>query len=623
MTPTLKLPIAASVVSLSALAVVELFLRPIADPIPLVLAVHVVIFGTLLALPRAPTFVVALLLLEIFVIRHFKILEAIGMAGGLLTLFTATFAAAALVPTRKVLVIVAVLLAHMAWRTTLPTATVLALYADCALFGAGIATGVMLQRRHRRLGEILAERDRLVAALERGPGEAATAEQLRTWSVLEQRIEPVLDALPGMVERAHDVAALEAIRARAADALGEMQATIRTLGEPPAVESVPTPPAAPGRATSPLWIACGLLLVAATMEMIVAREVSVFAPILALLPLLAPRAPIGTSVLVGVTAILCSLAGEMPIAGRAADFSAIITLVVAATSASPRRAAASLVLVVAGLMVSQGLDPTMDWPALAFIASAFIYFGHWMFGVFLRDVAAEQQQVDSGRAEIAHALEQLRARAVRAERVRLAHELHDLVGHALTAVAIQAGVATARLKRGLEPDYGPLAVAARQGTTELRRLATILGHDTGEDSPFGLASLGDRPGGDHPGQIAAEFARITDTARATGQQVELELDEPTGVDPQVRHAVVCVAAEALTNAAKHAAGATVHVRLKAREDRLELAVDDDGGARRELPGGGRGIDSMAHRVRACGGTFRSGPRAGGGWTVQAVLPLSA
>ena len=66
--------------------------------------------------------------------------------------------------------------------------------------------------------------------------------------------------------------------------------------------------------------------------------------------------------------------------------------------------------------------------------------------------------------------------------------------------------------------------------------------------------------------------------------MKLELDEPTGVDPRVRHAVVCVAAEALTNAAKHAAGATVHVRLKAREDRLELAVDDDGGARRELPG---------------------------------------
>ena len=205
--------------------------------------------------------------------------------------------------------------------------------------------------------------------------------------------------------------------------------------------------------------------------------------------------------LVGVTAILCSLAGEMPIAARAADFSAIITLVVAATSASPRRAAASLVLVVTGLMVSQGLDPTMDWPALAFIASAFIYFGHWMFGVFLRDVAAEQRQVDSGRAEIAHALERLRARAVRAERVRLAHELHDLVGHALTAVAIQAGVATARLKRGLEPDYEPLAVAARQGSA---RAAAAGDHPRPRDrrrpsgslrgSPRGRSSRTDRGG---------------------------------------------------------------------------------------------------------------------------------
>ena len=83
------------------LAVVELFLRPIADPIPLVLAVHVVIFGTLLALPARADPRRRAARAEIFVIRQFKILEAIGMAGGLLTLFTATFAAAALVPTRR------------------------------------------------------------------------------------------------------------------------------------------------------------------------------------------------------------------------------------------------------------------------------------------------------------------------------------------------------------------------------------------------------------------------------------------------------------------------------------------------------------------------------------------
>ena len=167
----------------------------------------------------------------------------------------------------------------MAWRTTLPTATVLALYADGALFGAGIATGVMLQRRHRRLGEILAERDRLVAALERpAPGEAADGRAAAHVERAGAADRAGARRAPGDGRARARRRALEAIRARAADALGEMQATIRTLGEPPAVEPPPPPPPAPGRALSPLWIACGLLLVAATIEMIVAREVSVFAP---------------------------------------------------------------------------------------------------------------------------------------------------------------------------------------------------------------------------------------------------------------------------------------------------------------------------------------------------------
>jgi signal transduction histidine kinase len=152
------------------------------------------------------------------------------------------------------------------------------------------------------------------------------------------------------------------------------------------------------------------------------------------------------------------------------------------------------------------------------------------------------------------------------------------------------------------PAFDALEAAARQGATELARLATVLGHET---------------------DLAAELERVTDTARATGQHVELELHEPAvELDPDVRHTVVCVAAEALTNAAKHAAGAAVRVRLHARPDQLELAVIDSGGVTRDLPGGGHGTASMAQRVKACGGTFNSGPRPDGGWTVQAVLPLS-
>jgi signal transduction histidine kinase len=606
MQPPLKLPIGAAVAILFTLSLVEPRLRPVTDPQSLIAAVHVVLFATLLVLPRAPITVVAALLLEIVVIRHFGILDMIGLAGGLLTVFVASFAAAALVPTRRLVLLVAVLAAHFAWRASALGSSLLVLYSDAALFGVAIVTGAVLQRRHRRLHEIRAERDRLVAALHTGPGDAATAEQMRTWSLLKQRIEPTILALPGLVERAREAEdraeAIEAVRTRAAGALAEMQATLHALGDPP--PPPPEPPHLPrSRMLPPLWIACALLLIAAVIEMLVAGRVTYFAPVLALLVLLTPRAPVTTAAALGIAAILCSLNGEIPVAARVADFSAITVIVVAATTATPRRATATFVLVTTGLLVSQALDPTQDWPAAAFIGTTFVYLGHWVFSLLLRDTVAEQQEVKAGLEEIADALARLEARAARTERVRLARELHDLVGHALTAVAIQAGVAQTRLKRGLEVDFAPLAAAARQGSTELARLATVLGHDT---------------------DIAAEFTRITDTARATGQHVELALDEPAAdVDPHVRHAVVCVAAEALTNAAKHAAGATVRVELKASQDRLELAVLDDGGGRHELPSGGRGLDSMAQRVRACGGTFASGPRPGGGWRVQAVVPLSA
>ena len=79
--------------------------------------------------------------------------------------------------------------AHTLWRVQMGTAPAVAIYADTALFTAGIVTGAFLQWRHRRLLEIGTERDRLVRALATGPGDAATAEQLRTWSLLEQRIE--------------------------------------------------------------------------------------------------------------------------------------------------------------------------------------------------------------------------------------------------------------------------------------------------------------------------------------------------------------------------------------------------------------------------------------------------
>lgn len=608
----LRLPILVAAATLLVVGVAErLWLRPSEHSVAVVVGVHLVVIGTLVTITRVPVAALALIAFEIWGLVQLELNDTISTPIAVLVPFVAAFAAAALVPARWLWLVGAVIVIHMAWRSTLPKATVVGTYQDFSVFMTGLVTGALLHRRHRRLLEVRAERDRLVTALESGPGEAATAEQLRMWSLLEQRIEPVIDTLPDLVRRARDgtreraAELLEAIRVRATDALAEIQATIHTLGagEPPPPAPVEAaPPRAPGRTLSPLWVATGLLLVAAFAEMVAADTFSGYAIALALLPLLAPRAPVLTSVLVGLTAIVCSLDSGIPVAARIADFSTMLTLLVAGATASPRRATASFVLVVTGLLVSQGLDPTFDWPAAAFVGSALVYTTTWIFGVLLRGVAVEQRQVRTSLAEAAEAYEQLQVRAVKRERVRLAHELHDLVGHALTAVAIQAGAAKAQLKHGRAPAYELLASAAAQGASELQRLATVLGHKT---------------------DVVAELKRVTDLARATGQQVQLELDEPdSDLQPEVRHTVVCVAAEALTNAAKHASGATVRVNLKAVDDRLELAVVDSGGVARELPSGGRGTASMARRVRECGGTFASGPRPDGGWTVQAVLPLS-
>ena len=143
----------------------------------------------------------------------------------------------------------------------------------------------------------------------------------------------------------------------------------------------------------------------------------------------------------------------------------------------------------------------MAWPTVSYLSLVLVLAGSWGGGVLLRGVASRQRRMGAGLARAVDALDELEARAIRRERVRLAHELHDLVGHALTAVAIQAGAAKAQLKRGRAPSYDQLAAAARQGEDELRRLAEVLGHDLGEAT------------------VAAELARVTATARASGQDV--------------------------------------------------------------------------------------------------------
>nr|WP_028062221.1 histidine kinase [Solirubrobacter soli] len=318
--------------------------------------------------------------------------------------------------------------------------------------------------------------------------------------------------------------------------------------------------------------------------------------ILPLAPLLVPRAPVAASfgLAAGLTAASATeLVGTVEVTF---DLVLLLAMVVAGALAGPRRAVMSFVLLQAGAAAALGTDPAMPWPAVSYLSQALLLTGGWSVGALLRGVAVEQQRVAEDLDATTSELDALVRQAVQRERVRLAHELHDLVGHALTAVAIHAAAGLTQLRQRRPLERAPLRAAARQGVVELQRLAAVV-----------------RPAGD----LAADLERIV---AATGQTVALELPDRIELDDDLRHTVVSITAEALTNAAKHAAGAPVRVSLTHTRHEIALEVVDEGGRPANLPSGGNGIASMARRVRAMGGTFASGPRPGGGWAVSAVLP---
>jgi signal transduction histidine kinase len=210
------------------------------------------------------------------------------------------------------------------------------------------------------------------------------------------------------------------------------------------------------------------------------------------------------------------------------------------------------------------------------------------------------------------------------ERARLARELHDVVAHQLSAIAVQAGAA--RLAAAGDPQAAAAAIAAierqaRGGLTELNQLVRGLrpAADTGPD-------MSPQPRlGDIPGLIAR--------AGESGLQAELRVDgQPRPPRAAVELAGYRVVQESLTNAIRYAAGAAAMVHLVYRDDGIMVEVTDDGpgeladGAHGAtagpgvIRGGGAGLAGLRERVRLLGGQVEAGSAAERGFVVRAFLP---
>ena len=208
-----------------------------------------------------------------------------------------------------------------------------------------------------------------------------------------------------------------------------------------------------------------------------------------------------------------------------------------------------------------------------------------------------------------------RQQAVTDERLRIARDLHDLVGHGLSTVAIQSGTARVALDSG-DPAAARRAVtsieaASRAALAEMRQLLGVLRQAGADPDPL-------------PGLDGVD--RLADRARAAGHSVAVDRTGPLDAVPPVSGlAAYRVVQEALTNVIRHAPGSAVRITLAATAEALAVQVEDSGSALPPVPGDDRpryGLVGLTERVAVTGGTVEAGPRADhAGWRVTARLPI--
>ncbi|WP_164842482.1 sensor histidine kinase [Actinoplanes solisilvae] len=208
--------------------------------------------------------------------------------------------------------------------------------------------------------------------------------------------------------------------------------------------------------------------------------------------------------------------------------------------------------------------------------------------------------------------DELARRAVSAERLRIARELHDIVGHSLGLIALKATIANhvaddrpAEARAALTT----IEETSRAALAETRRLLGVL-RDYDDDE------RGDPAGELAPAPGTADLGSLAERLRSSGMRVEMVVDGVYALPPALDLTVYRIVQEALTNVLKHANAAGCHVTVRADDDAVRIEVNDDGRG-----GGGHGLVGMRERVSMYGGTLTTGPQAEGGYRVVAEIPL--
>jgi signal transduction histidine kinase len=293
----------------------------------------------------------------------------------------------------------------------------------------------------------------------------------------------------------------------------------------------------------------------------------------------------------------------------------VLTYSVAVWSSSQRAVAGYVVVIVAivGLTIidAPGIDLAVG------VANVAVFTCAWVIGLVVRSRRSETQARLAEALERAEVHRQESARAVAEERLRIAQELHDVVAHSMSVIAVQAGVGAHVLDT--QPDEArrsldAISQTSRATLAEMRRLLGALRGEDGERAHAPAPGLGD-------------LETLANEVRVTGVDVALDVEgDRSQVPPGVDLSAYRVVQEALTNVIKHAGdGVSARVAVACRPDAVSIEVVDDGrgAASRAATNGGHGLMGMRERVAVWGGELHTGPRPGGGYRVVARIPFEA
>ena len=322
-----------------------------------------------------------------------------------------------------------------------------------------------------------------------------------------------------------------------------------------------------------------------------------------------------------VIAMLASTAAMVGYSlGRFTAFPGYTTFVLVflvALHAGRRRALVVYLGGVAGLSVSLLAQPPAVATASSWISTVLTVTVAWLAGENLRSRRARRRdELEEAHRQVAQKADEAR-RAIKAERLRIARDLHDVVAHSMSVIAVQAGVAHHVIEERPEiarDALGSIEVTAREGLVEMRRLLGLLRSegDTTDDS--GMA----------PAEGLRDVDRLLAHFRDAGVRVEVAgLGRVGDLPPALDITAYRIVQEGLTNVLRHG-GPVAYLRMERSPTELRLEIRDDGRASAAAtPGSGHGLTGIHERAALFGGTVHAEPQAAGGFRLTVELPIDA